>query len=113
MKKRKKPRARLRVLEAIAAGPAPGVASVPPSELEQLSEEHKLLERQELIDRHRGQRSELVARQARETADLLGRHVDEDKALQRAQERELAQMWRRHGRAPSGWQMRVLGGIPS
>jgi choline dehydrogenase-like flavoprotein len=116
--KRKNARARLRVLKGAAAVPAPAAASGPasapapaaPPGPEQLDELDKLREQQELVDRHRGQRSEQLARHARETAEQLTRHVDEEKALAEAQQREVAQLWRRHGRELAGWQVRVLGG---
>ena len=101
---------------AAAGPPAPGPKTGELVELSAaISDEQKIAERRELIDRHRGQRSEQTARHARETADLVARHEDEETALEKAQARDVAAQWRRHGRGageePSGFMLRQLDGV--
>lgn len=86
-------------------GPGPGL-----EEFEAAAAAHaRLVERQKLVDQHRGQRSELVARQARETAELIARHVDEEKAQERAQVADFARLRLSQGGELVGWQVRALG----
>lgn len=114
MKKRKRPTG-LRVVTDGAAAAVPAAASVPaPPPGPELvgyeeNERRKIANRTAMIDRHRGQRSDLQARQAREVAELVDRHLAEEKQLGKAQENDLAQLWRSEGRGLSGWQVRVLG----
>ncbi len=117
MKRKQQRKARaLRVVKggAAAAAPVPAVASAPapPSGPELVgyeeNEQRTIAARTAMIDRHRGQRSELQARQARETAELIARHVDEEKALERAQAADVARRWRSEGRELGGWQVRAL-----
>lgn len=101
----------------VVGGAASAAAAVEPPALapepvvgHEESEQRKIADRTKLIDTHRGQRSDLQARQARETADLIARHLDEEKQLERSQAHDLAQLWRREGRPLAGWQIRILGG---
>lgn len=116
--KRKTARPRgLRVLAAAGAAAAPVAASVPvlPPPGPELvgheeNEQRKIAARTKMIDRHRGQRSDLQTRQAREVSELVARHLAEEKQLDRAQAHDLAELWRNEGRPLAGWQVRVLGG---
>jgi len=111
-RKRGPARGQLRAVGRAAAAPA--AASVPASPGPELvgreeDEQRKIAARTAMIDRHRGQRSELQTRQAREVAELVDRHLAEEKQLDRAQAHDLAELWRNEGRPIAGWQVRVLG----
>lgn len=105
--KRKHTGRALRLLEGGAAAAA--ASAPPPPPAPKIDEAKRIADRQELIDRHRGQRSELQARQARETAELIARHIDEERDQEAQQRHDLAKLWRRQGREPSGFLVRQLG----
>lgn len=58
---------------------------------------------QEQIDRHRGERSAQMVRQARELSELIERHAAEEKELERKHRRELRMRWLREGRPIGPW----------
>jgi hypothetical protein len=68
----------------------------------------KLIEQQQLIDRQRGEVTDIRVRHARELAELVARQVLEDRDLEKRHRSELALMWMHHRRKMGRW----IHGVP-